>query len=788
MFVTVTIYDSFSHSIFYFTTPNSIHYSSIIMTHSSSITPSAPQQQQQSRRRRKGAALSTTVALMLAYGVTPSECFHPVAGFSAVEHRAPTRRFFRDSADPLRSPEGGAAAVTTNFDPVNLFQPRGLLGSPAPSVTAAAAATAKTRGHDMPTWLSQSKAHLWEQNWMTLKTTMLESSFFSASEAQRLRTAIVTAARGDRNKMAGAAEFCLILVDTMELGLNALLAAAFHYSSCVSARERALLIPPSFSMESTSKLIWGDDDMKDKSFGYHASFIAKDAQRLKQLEMVADMILRNSDKASHRVTPDSKDAENLSNLLMTETKDWRALAIRSAASLYRLRGILSQTQDSGERIQLTAEARQASREALHIYAPLAERLGMHRLKNELEGAAFKILYRRQYEKVNKLARELRPKHSSKPHLNQGLLEMCENELDVSSCMRTVLEQVKAEMTAKLQEDAYFSDHVQDFSVTARVKEPYSMWKKMLRNKSQHILEVPDALALRIVLDAKKGFENDEVRRATERALCYYAQHLCTEQWKPVEGDPRFKDYVERPKRNGYQSLHYTAHTDWGGDDWKLEIQVRSGEMHNIAEFGLASHWEYKAQQNAQQKKDAQPDNIVTIKQGGKSVTGQSSDAYLRSVQEWHWQQHAGKSQNDAAAKASPAEYAEEGIDLARAAASAAPAGTSASESEERAERIRARTKMLEPYIQAWTAAQSNLVRENVFVFLSSSSQEEQGKVLALPAGACVLDALREGEKEFGFKFPLHQKGFNFSHNGDAASTVTSKLQNGDILSVPYPTN
>eukprot|EP00536_Pseudo-nitzschia_multiseries_P006712 jgi/Psemu1/193757/e_gw1.146.5.1 len=267
-------------------------------------------------------------------------------------------------------------------------------------------------------------------------------------------------------------------------------------------------------------------------------------------------------------------ADNLRSLYTTEAKDWRALAIRGAACLYRLRGILKERQqleeELGQHPPLSRDAKRVCREAFRIYAPLASRMGMHRLKNELEHAAFQILYRRQHRAYEALLRQTRSTQS-------------------------ILAHVQATMTEVLAEDAVFMASVTDFRVTARVKESYSTWKKMLRDGFDHITQVPDALALRIVLDAKKGHpdESDAVTRARERALCYYAQELCKTVWRPYEGDPRFKDYIANPKENGYQSLHYTAGTKWNDEDWRMEIQIRTGEMHKVAEFGVASHWNYK---------------------------------------------------------------------------------------------------------------------------------------------------------------------------------------------------
>lgn len=794
--------------------------------------------------RSSTMSLSATVTLMLTASVavvTPSvHAFQmtSVNGLSLTEPRAAastTRRFFRHTADAAPEhmiPTGAAAAQQPIHNP--FVNPPSFVTPQLETATTTATSTTSSSTTELPTWLADSKDAWWESHWHTLEEAMLES-FFTPQETQRLLQTIEQAAQGDRHQMATAAEFCYILVETMEMGLTALMAAAHHICACVTARHEVAFDTPdttttttttspmdSSSSSSSSHQLWDHafanalrssiPEQQQQYHHYHTqqqqqpggseqdyvALIAKDAGRLKTLEMVAAMIYSDKSKASSRVTPDAQDAQNLRSLLLSETKDWRALAIRSAAALFRLRGILNHAhhyQNDGH-VALTPEAMQCSREALHIYAPLASRLGMHRLKNELEGAAFRILYRRQSRKVHSLARELRPRHS-RPHLNRGLVEMCDHSLDISSCMKTVLETVQADMTALLQQDAHFAEHVQDFTVTARVKEPYSLWKKMLRNKWRHIMEVPDAIALRVVLDAKRvPGEDDAVLRARERALCYYAQKLCLEQWQPAGEDARFKDYIESPKRNGYQSLHYTAHTMWDSEDFKFEIQVRTGEMHQVAEFGLASHWDYKAQQkmnSADQHEycyqEEAPSPEATI-----STTGAyTNDAYTRSVQEWHWQHHAGTTQQNEQQQWMSDSYPSASYDdvVAEPAATEEEwAATPTSiEATERADRIRARTKKLLPYIEALTAAQTDLAREHVFVFLTSEEddaavdadgqQNQHGRVLSLPAGACVLDALREGERELGIAFPDHHR-----LNGEISTKVTSKLQNGDILTIP----
>jgi len=708
----------------------------------------------------------------------------------------------------------------------------------------------------LPTWLTQPQSQCASSNLQTLAEAMRATNCFTEPEVQLVQQAIVQAAQGLSQIVAGAADFVHICVG-LEMGVSALVAAAAHYGDCVRARLRGGQWMSSTSSSSTSIATLVAQD---------AAQIAADAARLKQLEMVASRVLDNDDvKAGRspvasgttghatpssssclpsRVRPDARDSENLRKLLMSETRDWRALAIRSAACLFRLRGLLSAraavatatttTTDKRhpKRPPLTPEMIRTGREALYIYAPLASRLGMHRLKNELEGAAFMLLYQRQYQRVN-------PSHD--PQRAQA--------------MKHVLEAVQQEMTTMLEQDAEFQSLVSDFTVTSRVKEPYSLWKKLLRRphatasttttEQDDILQVPDALALRIVLTAKKLTADEPlaVTRARERALCYYAQTLCVQRWKPA-AEPRFKDYIERPKRNGYQSLHYTAearlpmhpgnHNSATADNstsWTVEIQVRSSEMHQVAEFGLASHWEYKAQSKKKAKPQQQQqspllDVSIAYYQDGQhhhEPMDLSSDAYLRKVQEWHWQHHGGAtksslpsrpirlldevesedvdehdgSMSSSSSNAEALSSATEGSLNTATASTFTKDASSASQSSSsspphvpsklRAERIRARNQRLQPYLQALSTAQSDLTRQYVFIFLTQQAAgtpatASEGKVLALPSGACVIDALREGERTLGYPM-VWMEDTQLALNG-AATSVTRQLSNGDVLTFP----
>jgi len=704
---------------------------------------------------------------------------------------------------------------------------------------------------ELPVWLRHDKSHLVDKSIEALRSAMLSpSSFFTESEAMQLTYAIQEAASYNDHKMASAAEFCLIMVETMEMGLNALIAAAFHYCECIHARERSILrrrqqkhqhfymdinIDEKHDVDALSHWEFRLPPQGIEQFDGHAARIERDAARLKRLEVVASIVVHHNKSNKNKNNENGGDinnrnnspnvtkkaADNLRDLYTTEAKDWRALAIRGAACLYRLRGILREQQankgaeKTNDLLVIRKESNRVCREAFHIYAPLASRLGMHRLKNELEHAAFQILYRRQHRTYESLLRQTRSAQcvrSAARSLDDETatitttaddecgeeesslsLSLSPNEPNIGESMQEILTHVKDTITEFLNDDAVFSASVTNFQVTARVKESYSTWKKMIRNGFDHITQVPDAMALRIVLDAKKEHpdELDAVTRARERALCYYAQQLCQTVWAPHYESPRFKDYIANPKENGYQSLHYTAGTKWNNEKWRMEIQVRTGAMHKLAEFGVASHWNYKAGATViSNNDDTNNDNgDDTNKNNERDHFGkvtlnnnnQSSDAYLRSLQDWHWQQHG-----------SP--VSREPLVL----------WDNEAESRERAERIRARTQRLAPYLEALANEQNDLQRKNVFVFLAPQSSSLptdldnnnnnepllsiEGTVVALPAGSSILDVILKCEPPVAENNVVGgggRVGYDdvVTQNGIPAS-LSSRLQNGDVLSIP----
>lgn len=236
----------------------------------------------------------------------------------------------------------------------------------------------------------------------------------------------------------------------------------------------------------------------------------------------------------------SGDARNLRSLLPTvnEEGDWRALAIRSAACLYRLEGIeayrtvMSTTGGPKPRTRrLAPEESRASQEALHIYVPLAA-LGIFLLKTELEDAAFRTIYPLSHAKVSALCGG-------------------ENTNSVGEGMKSVLPDISNQMKRLVQEDYSFMENIENVSVTARVKEPYSVWRKMLKISKENptvtardlsILDIPVAVATRVVFKARKltPDEPDVTTQRREKELCYYLLDLCLRNW-PETFDSRFKD-------------------------------------------------------------------------------------------------------------------------------------------------------------------------------------------------------------------------------------------------------
>ena len=238
-----------------------------------------------------------------------------------------------------------------------------------------------------------------------------------------------------------------------------------------------------------------------------------------------------------RIRFDSKEeqqAATMRKMLVAMAKDLRVLIIKLADRLHNMRTIAAMPLEKQQRI---------ASETLDIYAPLAHRLGMQGLKQQLEDLAFASMYPKRYAELDHLVSSRSP------------------ERDV------YLAKAMSDVRAKLTELNIDAD------VTGRGKHLWSIYEKMIQ-KGKEFDEIFDIVAIRVVVDSVKD--------------CYAALGCIHGTWKPIVG--RFKDYVAMPKFNLYQSLHTTV---IGPGGKPLEIQIRTREMHQRAEWGVAAHWAYK---------------------------------------------------------------------------------------------------------------------------------------------------------------------------------------------------
>ena len=264
---------------------------------------------------------------------------------------------------------------------------------------------------------------------------------------------------------------------------------------------------------------WTNEDVT-KEFGSDVAHLVDGVTKLNKLQYHGDKM--------------EFQADNLRKMFMAMAKDIRVILIKLADRLHNMRTLKYQPEEKQKEI---------ARETLDIYSPIAQRLGISRVKVELDDLSLKYLKPEVYQ-------DLKETISAKKEEREEFIE-------------NVVEEVRKNI-----EEAHI-----DASVTGRVKHFFSIYKKMV-NQNKTIDQIYDLFAVRIIVDNVKD--------------CYAALGIMHELYKPIPG--RFKDYIAMPKPNRYQSLHSTL---IGPGGQPFEIQIRTYEMHKIAEYGIAAHWKYK---------------------------------------------------------------------------------------------------------------------------------------------------------------------------------------------------
>jgi GTP diphosphokinase / guanosine-3',5'-bis(diphosphate) 3'-diphosphatase len=242
---------------------------------------------------------------------------------------------------------------------------------------------------------------------------------------------------------------------------------------------------------------------------------------------------------------EERQAENFRKMLLAMVDDIRVILVKLADRLHNMRTLGHLPDD--KRLKIAQETRD-------IYAPIANRLGMSKLKNELEELSFRYIEPQAYE-------ELRAKVDAKRRATEGFIE-----------------ELKKTITTKLAEA-----QVPVIEIDGRIKRLWSISQKLQRQKIE-LEQVYDFVALRIITEGVKD--------------CYATLGIIHQTWSPVPG--RIKDFIAMPRPNGYQSLHTSVISERG---MPFEVQIRTIEMHRRAEEGIAAHWKYKEGRSGEQRDD-----------------------------------------------------------------------------------------------------------------------------------------------------------------------------------------
>ncbi|MCR4787711.1 MAG: bifunctional (p)ppGpp synthetase/guanosine-3',5'-bis(diphosphate) 3'-pyrophosphohydrolase [Lachnospiraceae bacterium] len=293
--------------------------------------------------------------------------------------------------------------------------------------------------------------------------------------------------------------------------------------------------------------IYTADEIKEQ-FGADVALLVDGVTKLQSLQFTGD----DGNKTPDRL---EMQAENLRKMFLAMAKDIRVILIKLADRLHNMRTLKYQKPEAQQRI---------ARETLEIYSPIASRLGISKVKVELDDLSFKYL---------------------EPEAYYDLAEMiAQRKSEREQYIQTIVDEVSVHI-----KNAGIKAHID-----GRVKHFYSIYKKMV-NQNKTIDQIYDLFAVRIIVDSVKD--------------CYAALGVIHEIYKPIPG--RFKDYIAMPKPNMYQSLHTTL---IGSSGQPFEIQIRTYEMHKAAEFGIAAHWKYKTASDGKVASDAEEEKLAWLRQ------------------------------------------------------------------------------------------------------------------------------------------------------------------------------
>ena len=290
-----------------------------------------------------------------------------------------------------------------------------------------------------------------------------------------------------------------------------------------------------------------DEDLR-REFGEDVALLVDGVTKLESIPLTA----AQGDMTDAKM---ELQAENLRKMFLAMAKDIRVIMIKLADRLHNMRTLRYQKPESQTRI---------AKETLEIYCPIAQRLGISKLKVELDDLSLKYL---------------------EPEIYYDLVE----KIAVRKSVReSYIESIVEEVSAPIHEAGIQA------SIDGRIKHFFSIYKKM-KNQNKTLDQIYDLFAVRIIVDSVKD--------------CYAALGVIHEKYKPIPG--RFKDYIAMPKPNMYQSLHTTL---IGSNGQPFEIQIRTFEMHKAAEFGIAAHWKYKEASDGKKADGQEEEKLVWLRQ------------------------------------------------------------------------------------------------------------------------------------------------------------------------------